>query len=218
MDPPPVYIGEDGNVYATPETVAYARREAINIPKGLKDKHFKNFTTTHTDQHYFHAGAIGWCKDLAEGKRQRIGLFISGPTGCGKTHIAVACLKKLCNHFAPYFTDFRELVEDCRSNRWDFDPVAEYRHRELLLIDEFACEPVSDSVISRITAIISLRMSDVRPTIITSNASYPEEFIGRRIRGGGCNFPLDERLQSRIEYQFHMIQAKGAPDYRKLTG
>ena len=131
-------------------------------------------------------------------------LVLSGGTGSGKTHLAVGAIKSMCSRrIRPKFVDYRLLLEALRSNFGD-DGVEDWIEAEALLIDDFGATEATKIQLSRIATIFSGRIANGRPTILTTNVSFP----------GGFERLLDDRLVSRMHEGFTFVQFN-LPDWRK---
>jgi DNA replication protein DnaC len=156
--------------------------------------------------------------DLIEDNRS-VGMLFTGPTGSGKTHLAVSIIRELVRRGVPItlpenggveVTTMPELLIRIRSTYKskdaDADTEAEvmdrYSNCGLLLLDDLGAEKVSDFSISTLYVIIDKRNRELKPTIITTNLSL--ETIGDNI---------DKRISSRLS-EMTIIQMAMA-DYRK---
>lgn len=153
-------------------------------------------------------------------------VVLFGNTGCGKTHLAVAMMKKSISahihaeiernssqpkSYEPRFKSAPELLLEIREA---FRPGAEESEREiinryctadLLVLDDLGSEKTSEYSIATLYLIIDRRDRELMPTIITTNLSQKEieEKLGARIAS---------RLAGMRNYKINM------PDYRKKRG
>lgn len=107
-------------------------------------------------------------------------LVLSGPAGCGKTHLAAACLWYVWECFPDvtmYFTEVSELLERLRGG---YDPDAEIRYEELLmsvrsvgmlLLDNLGGYRRSPWAEEKLYQIINFRYNAAMPTICTMTPS-----------------------------------------------
>lgn len=105
----------------------------------------------------------------------RNGLFISGPTGTGKTHLVAAIANQLMAEGTPVICmtmiDLLERIK--RTYRQEGvdegEVLSVYKTVPLLIIDDMGKEPPTEWAISTIYNIINGRYEDCMPIIITTN-------------------------------------------------
>lgn len=149
--------------------------------------------------------------------------FITGDVGVGKTHLAVALIRKYIATIKPYYDDKRkeymldidqfnlpvfievqELLLRIRasyhkdSTETEMDVVDRYTYTPLLVLDDLGAEKDSEFSTLMLYLIINRRCSNDRTTIITSNLSIDE------IRDR-----LSERISSRIKGMCKIIGMTG---------
>lgn len=137
-------------------------------------------------------GAMSIAKKFAEeypfGPKH--GLLFQGAPGVGKTHLAVAALKRLAERgFDCVFFDYQTLLQKIREG---YDPAAggssreAYRaalETEVLLLDDLGAHRVTDWVLDTVTAIINHRYNEEKALIVTTN--LPAVEMGHdTVRGG----------------------------------
>jgi len=105
-------------------------------------------------------------------------LLISGGYGLGKTHLAVAALRKIAAEklWRPHVIVWPELCamtqEAWSSKRMDEAAVWNAaRHARILLIDDLDKLPSSPWAMGRLLALVNYRYDAQKPTIITANHS-----------------------------------------------
>ena len=108
------------------------------------------------------------------------GLFLEGPPGVGKTHLAVAVLRHVvaATSARALFYDTRDLLRVIRST---YDPVVRTTEIEvlrpvmqadLLVLDDLGAEKTTEWVEETLNLIVNTRYNERRVTMFTSN--YPD--------------------------------------------
>jgi len=135
-------------------------------------------------------------------------IFLYGPTGCGKTHLACAAAHE-SNCKYGWFTTAPELLLKIRgtfandSHTTEEEIIKTYTICDILLLDDLGAEKTSEFAITSLYLIIDRRNRNDKKTIITSNLS-PQEISEK----------LDARIASRIA-DMKIINLSKLPDYRK---
>lgn len=139
------------------------------------------------------------------------GLFLSGKTGSGKTHTAVAILRSLVMsdsvkdasfvNISRLLLEIRESFKD-GAGKSEKDIVDYYSQIPFLILDDLGSEKTSEFAITTLYIIIDTRYNALLPTIVTTNLSLQqiEKKIGSRIAS---------RLSGMQKFNFTL------PDYRK---
>ena len=159
--------------------------KAAGVRERYIDCSFDNFKATCETL----KGAI---KALSEIDQQFLGsvFLISKTSGTGKTHLAIAVLRKLIlsgirdSVFVSSPSLFLEIKNSFDSaTAHESEIIEKYCSVPFLVVDDIGVERVSDWAKQIWYIIIDRRYSDMKPTIYTSNLSLGEiaEFYGDRI-------------------------------------
>lgn len=146
-----------------------------------------------------------------------LNLMLYGPTGTGKSHLAVACMaalfvaKKIRGPFFAYAPDLIEAIRRAEFSEGDEDDdfAAETaRDADLLVLDDLSAEQVGVWTRKKFTSLMNERWQSARPTIVTTNASKDELEVA-------FGAPFMSRLLPKDQYaSAEMI----APDQRRAGG
>jgi DNA replication protein DnaC len=145
------------------------------------------------------------------------GLFFIGAPGIGKSHLAVAVLKRVIRERGArgLFYDVRELLKIIRST---YDPVVRATETEilrpvmevdLLVLDDLGAEKTSEWVGETLNLIVNTRYNERRLTIFTSNYEEKED----RTDPDSLLVRVGARMHSRLYEMCEFLEFDGA-DYR----
>jgi DNA replication protein DnaC len=159
------------------------------------------------------------------------GLLFMGPSGVGKTHLAVAALKELIRRgHAGLFCDYRELLKEIQAS---YNPASEstemkilepIRTVEILVLDDLGASKPSDWVRDIVGIVLNARYNENRTTIITTNYLDNPATEGEPTRIGGKLIPpvredaLEQRIGTRMRsrlYEMCRTVEVSAPDFRR---
>jgi DNA replication protein DnaC len=162
-------------------------------------------------------------KWAAEYPLNRTGLLLIGPSGVGKTHLAVAALKETIKKgIHARFCDYRELLKQIQNSynpsvqATELDVLKPVFEAEVLLLDDLGAVKPSEWVWDTVSLVLNTRYNDNLTTIITTNfmdgpaagagaaRAGREETLGDRI---------GERMRSRLFEMCRLVQVQGK-DYR----
>ena len=147
-------------------------------------------------------------------------LFIHGPTGVGKTHIAIAIANFLIQKNSPIaFWSVPDLLDSLRHTYSNPNETTFYslfdavRSCELLILDDFGAQQMTDWALEKLYQIISHRHDRLLPTVITSQYSLWEDVEDNWNRARGKH--QWESILSRLN-DMSVVTARlmSAPDYR----
>jgi DNA replication protein DnaC len=145
------------------------------------------------------------------------GLFFIGPPGIGKSHLAVAVLKRVIRERGArgLFYDVRELLKIIRST---YDPIVRATETEilrpvmevdLLVLDDLGAEKTSEWVGETLNLIVNTRYNERRLTVFTSNYEEKED----RTDPDSLLVRVGARMHSRLYEMCEFLEYDGA-DYR----
>jgi DNA replication protein DnaC len=196
-----------------------AVEKALNdarIPPQYRRCDLDNFNTFNDS----HVRAVSRARAFADGfPVVDKGLMFLGPSGLGKTHLAVAILKRVIARTGANAL-FRPMGSLLRQIRDTYNPVMRSSERqviqpvmdaELLVLDDLGRERPTDWVEETLTLIIDTRYNERRATIITTNYALLDDSTDPNALISRVGFRTLSRLHEMCEF----IHLTGV-DYREL--
>lgn len=213
--------------------------DRARVPKRYEHCDFESYVTDLADGKVWtaeHAHSLRQAKLLAQGfvrdypGSSEKGLLLMGPSGVGKTHLAVAALKELLRRgHQGMFTDYRELLKEIQasynpaSGSTEMAILEPIRGAEILVLDDLGASKPSAWVLDIIGLVLNARYNERRVTILTTNyldeqpAQEPARLPnGQRIqvREDSLADRIGQRMRSRL-YEMCRTVELSAPDFRR---
>lgn len=200
--------------------------KSAGIPERFKHCGFSEYQTTSSSS--LAAAKIVVEQWAAEYPLDRTGLLLIGPSGLGKTHLAVAAIKELTKKGVhSLFCDYRELLKQIQNS---YNPSSQTTELELLrpvfetevvVLDDLGAQKPSEWVWDTVSFILNSRYNGKQPTIITANfldgpSAREEGAQGahRSARVETLGDRIGERMRSRLFEMCRFVPMDGK-DFRK---
>jgi DNA replication protein DnaC len=201
--------------------------EAARIPRRYLHCELSNFE----HQKEFRSLAKAYMASLRfveEFPLESAGLLLTGPIGCGKTHLAVGIVKELISKKATscLFYDYRELLKEIQNSYNASVQVTEMEvlrpvfDANVLVLDELGASKPTEWVWDTVSHILNTRYNDKRTTIITTNfkdlppaGGEPEGRIDRARQDETLGDRIGERMRSRLHEMCRVVRVEGE-DFR----
>jgi DNA replication protein DnaC len=143
--------------------------QEMGVPPLFQSSSFENFVAETTDQCRVLRAVKEWAKN------DSLGIFLCGPPGTGKTHLAVSALVGLrAKQFRGKFVSCRELLLECRGsfgNGHDgpAEILAGYTDTKVLLLDDLGAENPTEFSREIIETVVDRLYRNCDRLIVTSN-------------------------------------------------
>jgi len=207
--------------------------DAARIPPHYRASSFDSFNAFNDAYQAILVKLVYYVREFPMGLKKP-GLMFIGATGTGKTHLAVAVLRKLIGKgFQGLFFDYMNLLERIRAgwndlaNAADRDAYQSCLDADVLLLDDVGSHRMSDFVEDTVTGIVTYRCNHEKPLIVTTNIPDPDADFNmiKRSASGATEYQktsLAERIgyraRSRLFEMCEVIRMPETGDYRLRKG
>jgi DNA replication protein DnaC len=168
---------------------ALRRLERAGVPLRFMGKRFEDYRATTREQRIALLTATDYAERFAVHGAEGRCLLFAGQPGTGKTHLALAILKRVIadGRSGRYVRAF-ELIEAIRAtwrkdaDRREADALADYTSVDLLVLDEVGVQYGTEGEVVELFKVLDTRYLDLKPTVIIGNVDRDDlqRYLGER--------------------------------------